>query len=454
MVSDFDAEADRRLIGGIASRSAESLARLYDRYAAIVYGLARRIVLTAEDAEEVVQDVFNQVWRDAARYEAARATVGGWLVMLTRTRAIDRLRAKRARPDLGAGADDRSATMSSQEPTPEQLSISAEQVTRVREALRTLPDTLQTLVELAYFEGLTHSEIAERTRLPLGTVKTRLRTAMSTLRGVPGVMSHERFAESLAAYALDALDHSERAEFEAHLASCAECRTELTELRRVTAAIGLGVEPQTPPAALRSRVLANLPASATSPEISARSTTSRTAWLVAAASLVLAAGAVLYALSLRAELRTVQEFAADAANRIETLRIELMQLRQDSSRLQRVVSIINAPDLRQARLAGSGPAEGATGLALWSQASGLVFNARRLPPVDPGRGYELWAILPGGKPISLGMVATSPDGTASLTAPVPPTVDVEIVAITIEQAGGSPTGQPQSSPVLLGRIGS
>ena len=184
MVSDFDAEADRRLIGGIAARSTESLARLYDRYAAIVYGLARRIVLTAEDAEEVVQDVFNQVWRDAARYQAARATVGGWLVMLTRTRAIDRLRAKRARPDLGAGADDRSATMSSQEPTPEQLSISAEQVSRVREALRTLPDTLQTLVELAYFEGLTHSEIAERTRLPLGTVKTRLRTAMSTLRGV------------------------------------------------------------------------------------------------------------------------------------------------------------------------------------------------------------------------------------------------------------------------------
>ena len=184
MVSDFDAEADRRLLGGIAARSAESLARLYDRYAAVVYGLARRIVVTAEDAEEVVQDVFGQVWRDAARYEASRASVAGWIVMLTRTRAIDRLRARRARPDLGAGEEQATATVTSRAPSPEQLSISAEQVSRLRDALTTLPESLRALVELAYFEGLTHSEIADRTRLPLGTVKTRLRSAMTTLRGV------------------------------------------------------------------------------------------------------------------------------------------------------------------------------------------------------------------------------------------------------------------------------
>ena len=184
MVSDFDGEADRRLLVGVAARSTEALARLYDRYAALVYGLARRIVVTSEDAEEVVQDVFGQVWRDASRYEAGRASVGGWLVMLTRTRAIDRLRAKRARPDLGAGEHQATATASSADPNPEQLSISAEQVSRLRDALATLPESLRTVVELAYLEGLTHTEIADRTRLPLGTVKTRLRSAMSTLRGV------------------------------------------------------------------------------------------------------------------------------------------------------------------------------------------------------------------------------------------------------------------------------
>jgi RNA polymerase sigma-70 factor (ECF subfamily) len=186
MVSDFDAEADRRLLGGVAARSADSLGRLYDRYAPVVYALARRIVVTAEDAEEVVQDVFGQVWRDASRYEAHRATVGGWLVMLTRTRAIDRLRARRARPDLGAGSDQAIAPVTSLEPSPEQLSITSEQAARVRDALARLPDTLRSLVELAYFEGLTHTEIASRTGVPLGTVKTRLRSAMATLRGVLG----------------------------------------------------------------------------------------------------------------------------------------------------------------------------------------------------------------------------------------------------------------------------
>jgi RNA polymerase sigma-70 factor (ECF subfamily) len=184
MVSDFDAESDRRLLGGIASRSSESLGRLYDRYASIVYGLARRIVVTAEDAEEVVQDVFGQIWREAARYQADRASVAGWIVMLTRTRAIDRLRARRARPDLGAGENQATAAVRSQAPSPEQLSISGQEAAQLRDALTTLPESLRAIVELAYFEGLTHSEIADRTRLPLGTVKTRLRSAMATLRGV------------------------------------------------------------------------------------------------------------------------------------------------------------------------------------------------------------------------------------------------------------------------------
>lgn len=285
--------------------------------------------------------------------------------------------------------------------------------------------------------------------------------------------SHDHFAESLAAYAIDALDRSERAAFEAHLATCRECQQELTELQRVSAGIGLGVTLEEPPASLRSRVLervtqerndrAGAPAEpdrlrqgfGESAGASAKlegSATSRLPWLVAAAALVVALGAGIYAYSLRAELESVRQLAADATERVDTLRTELMRLRQDSTRLQRVVNVINAPDVREARLTGSGPAQGASGLALWSPAAGLVFNARRLPAVDPGRGYELWVIPEGGTPISLGMIATSPDGTASLTAPLPPTVNVDLVAVTIEQAGGSPTGQPESQPILAGKI--
>ncbi len=167
----------------IAQGSTDALADLYDRHAAIVFGLARRIVSRAEDAEEVVQDVFAQIWKQAARYSGGRGTVAGWIVMLTRTRAIDRLRARRARPDEDRGEDAGAAmSLTSASADPERVALSGEQVQRVAGALAALPESQRSLVDLAYFEGLSQSEIAARTGMPLSTVKTRMRSAMGTLR--------------------------------------------------------------------------------------------------------------------------------------------------------------------------------------------------------------------------------------------------------------------------------
>ena len=178
-----DPERDRALIRAVAAGAGDAVADLYDRHGATVYGLALRVLGQPDLAEEVVQDVFAQVWREAGRYDAGRSTVAGWIVMLTRTRAIDRLRARRARPDLSATAPAaQAATLPAAGRTPEAITLLAENVRQVRGALAQLPDQIRSLIELAYYEGLTHSEIAERTGIPLGTVKTRLRTAMGTLR--------------------------------------------------------------------------------------------------------------------------------------------------------------------------------------------------------------------------------------------------------------------------------
>ena len=183
LLADIPAEVDRRLIRSIGAGSADALAGLYDRYASLVFGLAKRITGQTEDAEEVVQDVFAQVWKQATRYEGSRATVAGWIVMLARTRAIDRVRSRRARPDQAAAMDpDGLPPMPASEPDPEQVALSAEDVRSVQGALQELADNQRSLVDLAYYEGLTHAEIAERTGVPLGTVKTRLRTAMMTMR--------------------------------------------------------------------------------------------------------------------------------------------------------------------------------------------------------------------------------------------------------------------------------
>jgi RNA polymerase sigma-70 factor (ECF subfamily) len=168
----------------MARGDSDGLADLYDLFAARVYSLALRILRDAHDAEEVVQDVFAQAWRSAAGYDASRATVGGWLLMMTRSRALDRLRATRAHgralPSAEADPDELPAAF----PGADLVAISDEQAKQVRRALDELPAEQRRALELAYFEGLTHTEVAERLSQPLGTVKTRIRLGLMKLREV------------------------------------------------------------------------------------------------------------------------------------------------------------------------------------------------------------------------------------------------------------------------------
>lgn len=177
-----DRERDHAALARMAQGDADAVAELYDRHARAVYSLALGIVRDARDAEDVVQDVFSQAWRQASRYCASRGAVGAWLLMLARTRAIDRLRARRARPDTAS--DDRAAAKLVDTRPPAEIDVlSAEQIARVRAAVGELPVLQRVAIELAYFEGLTHVEIAARMEQPLGTVKTRIRLALTKLRG-------------------------------------------------------------------------------------------------------------------------------------------------------------------------------------------------------------------------------------------------------------------------------
>lgn len=157
----------------------EALASLYDRYRLILFGLILRILHSRPEAEDVLQDVFIQVWKRASDYDEARGRPFTWLVTLARSRAIDRLRALDSRQ--------RTANESALDVT-ESVSDAAtdafksEQREVVRDALDALPTEQRQTLVLAYFEGLTQSEIAERLGAPLGTVKTRMRSGMIKLR--------------------------------------------------------------------------------------------------------------------------------------------------------------------------------------------------------------------------------------------------------------------------------
>lgn len=168
---------DQELVTAMASGQQEALRALNQRYGNAIAFVAERILSNRADAEEVAADVLLQAWREAARFDRNRGSVGSWLMMLARSRAIDRLRARRVRER----ADDEPAGADAVDDPSDEI-YRAQTKRRVTAALQELKDGEREVLMLGYYSDLSQTEIADRTGLPLGTVKTRMRSAMIKLR--------------------------------------------------------------------------------------------------------------------------------------------------------------------------------------------------------------------------------------------------------------------------------
>ncbi|MFN0241630.1 MAG: sigma-70 family RNA polymerase sigma factor [Planctomycetota bacterium] len=167
----------------IADGDETALRALYDATSAQVHGLALAVVRDRSSADEVLVEVFAQVWRQAARYDASRGSVASFLATLTRTRAIDLRRARDRAGERTVSFDvDHIASLRDPAPTPDDASQHAERTARVRHALAALPSEQRRAVEAAFFGGLSHTEVALALDAPLGTVKTRIRAGLERLR--------------------------------------------------------------------------------------------------------------------------------------------------------------------------------------------------------------------------------------------------------------------------------
>lgn len=176
--SAHDQERDRGLMAAAAAGDEAALAALYDRHAAAMLGVALRILKTRQDAEDLVHDVFVEAWQRAGDFDASRGSVRSWLLVRTRSRAVDRLRSLEAARKRGLLLRDQQGPgEASVEPLWDGLDRQ-----RAKRALDALPEAQRSLVELAYFEGLSCSEMAEKCGIPIGTVKSRLSAGMSKLR--------------------------------------------------------------------------------------------------------------------------------------------------------------------------------------------------------------------------------------------------------------------------------
>jgi RNA polymerase sigma-70 factor (ECF subfamily) len=170
-----DAGDEMRLVARIRAGDQQAMSELYDRYGKVVYAVALRVLQDAAGAEDVLQDVFLQLWRNPDAFDASRGSLAAWLAVISRHRSIDRLRKRRPETDI-----ENCVIASSPELRDE--TERALVIEKIRVVLAEMNPDQRKVLELAFFEGLTHTEIAAKTGEPLGTVKTRIRSGLQLLR--------------------------------------------------------------------------------------------------------------------------------------------------------------------------------------------------------------------------------------------------------------------------------
>lgn len=180
---DFSKITDEDLLRLILHRQEAALSELYDRYGRLAYSLALNVLGDPASAEEVTQDVFLRIWERAETFQAGQGKLVTWLARIARNRAIDQLRRRKVRPEGNSlGWDELTGAEPTDGQSVEQVVELNQQSLRLRRAIAQLPDEQKEVLTLAYFQGLSHQEMADALGQPLGTVKTRVRLAMQKLK--------------------------------------------------------------------------------------------------------------------------------------------------------------------------------------------------------------------------------------------------------------------------------
>lgn len=265
--------------------------------------------------------------------------------------------------------------------------------------------------------------------------------------------------ELVALFVLEALDAPDRRGVEAHLAGCATCAADVRALRGVCAALALTAPVRLPPGRARARVLSLLDQAAESaPPVhvllpsgrpARRARVEWTAWLVAAASVVAAAGLILHVRTLTGRTVALEASLARALDRATTAERAVNAARHVTTENHAAMTVLAAADLARIDLAGQPVAAASFGRAHWSRAHGMVFTASHLPPLPPGKVYQVWVVT-AAAPLSAGLLTPGVDGGAVGVFATPPDIPTPLaVAVTIEPAGGMPA--PTGEKFLVGK---
>ena len=420
------------LIRRIAGGDRDAFSAFYDAWAPLAFGVLRRILRSDVEAEEILRDVFWEVWQSAGDWNPRRGSPEAWVVDRARNRGIDRARSLRGRGEVPTGPLPEPLTAEPREPGQDPR-VGAQRPGAVRGVFAQLPPNQQEIIELAYLHDLTQAEISERLKRPLGAVKTGMRLGLERLRSQMRVQTvspnHEPFGELTAAHALGSLGGGDLARFEAHLAGCAECERLLGEYRE--ALVGLAADVRQPPPGRAKRDMMARVGRRRSRGAGERFWSGlRWAASVAVAAGLLASVAATY-VSGRYESQLGQ-----MAREVAALRGQVGQQRL-------ALALLRDPATQVVLLAGLTPSPQARGRLIWNEHAGGLLVAADLPPAPPGKAYELWAMV-GARPLPIGVFGVDAEGKGSLrVAPLAGARRVNRFAVTLEPAQGVPvpTGQ-------------
>jgi RNA polymerase sigma-70 factor (ECF subfamily) len=398
----MSAERDEQLARRLQRRDPEAMVDLYDRYGRLAYSVIVAIVRDPTVAEDLLQETFLRVWNQAHAFEPGRGALGPWLLATARDRALDRLHSPDADlpdgPLLFAGMD--------------REVLDADHPRVVRAAISKLSPNQRKVLDLAYYEGLSQVQIAERMGEPRGMVKTWAREAVTLLRenlGQTNAMTCGELRPEYALYALGIADDPERTEITAHLArQCPQCLSGMASALATVAAISGAVQLTEPPERLRRRVMT-----------------------------------VAERESKRSWTAIFLPWAITAAMSIALIALGISGRRQigDTPKLQQALSILDDPATRD--LAST------KGRVFVNPGKGVVFIGSGLPRIDSGQTFELWVIPSAGNPIPAGLFRSQSDATAVFVQQVP-LEKAAAIEVTIEPQGGS--AQPTTPPLAVAQL--
>ena len=419
------------LIRRIAGGDRDAFSAFYDAWAPLAFGVLRRILPSDAEAEEVLREVFWEIWQSAGDWDPRRGSPEAWVVDRARNRGIDRARSLGGRGKVRTGF--LPEPLAAEPGAPGQDSrVGAERPGAGRGVFAQLPPNQRDVIELAYLHDLSQAEISERLKQPLVAVKTAMRLGLERLRSQMRVQTvspnHEPFGELAAAHALGSLRGDDLARFQAHLAGCAACERLLGEYREALVDLAADVC-QPPPRRAKRDVMARVGRRRARGAAERFWSGLRWAASVAVAAGLLASVAATY-VSGRYE-RQVGQMAREVA-----------ALRGQVGQQRLALALLRDPATQVVLLAGLAPSPRARGRLIWNEHAGGFLVAADLPPAPPGKAYELWAIV-GARPLPIGVFDVDAEGQGSLhVAPLAGARRANRFAVTLEPAQGvpAPTG--------------